>query len=106
MDSEADRLNDSVAHEVLCCAFEVGNRYRLGQLTQVRDDLLRSSSRVQDRQITQVNRQMGNRRFSVLIQERITVGNGRCLTVYAPVISWDLDPTYGAPGDHADNDIA
>lgn len=51
----------------------------LGQLIRVHDDPFDSSDRMLYGQITQINRQMGKLCFSILIQESVTVEDGRTL---------------------------
>ncbi len=59
----------------------------LGQLIRVHDDPFDSSYRVLDGQITQINRQMGMLRFSILIQESVTVETGRTFPTHFTVVS-------------------
>lgn len=61
----------------------------LGQRIGIHDDSYESSYRVSGGQIVQVNRTMGPRRFSILIQERVTVDDGRHLPNHFTVTFWD-----------------
>jgi hypothetical protein len=59
----------------------------LRQLIRVHDDPFDSSYRVLDGQITHINRQMGTPRFSILIQERAAVEDGRALPARFTVVA-------------------
>lgn len=59
----------------------------LGQLLHFPDDPFDSSYRVLDGQITQITRQMGKLRFSILIQESVTVEDGRTFPAHFTDVS-------------------
>jgi hypothetical protein len=63
-----------------------------GQIVQMHGDRFSSSYRVQHGQISQVNRTMGPMRFSIHIQERVTLGDGRSLPTHFTVVYWRGDP--------------
>lgn len=63
----------------------------LGQLIRVNDDRYDSSYRVRDGRITQVSRRIGGTRFSILIQDRVTAGDGRILPAQFTVAYWSVE---------------
>jgi hypothetical protein len=67
-----------------------GHPYR--RLLQMHGDRFSSSYRVQHGQISQVNRTMGPMRFSIHIQARVTLGDGRSLPNHFTVVYWRGDP--------------
>ena len=60
----------------------------LGQFIVVANDRLDSSYRVQSAEISQVNRTMGQMRFSIQIQERLAAPDGRTLPSHFTVFYW------------------
>jgi hypothetical protein len=65
------------------------DRHPLGLLVMLRGDPLSSSYRVQDRQVTQINRHHPGGRFSIVIQARMTAPDGRGLPTQFAVCHWD-----------------
>lgn len=61
--------------------------YPPGQLIRFHDDPFDSSYRVLDRQISQIKRQTGKLRFSIVTQESVTVEDGRTLPARFTVVS-------------------
>lgn len=65
----------------------------LGTLIKLRGDPLSSSYRVRDGQVTQINRHVGNGRFSIVIQARRTAprghADGRGVPTQFAVCHWD-----------------
>jgi hypothetical protein len=80
--------------------YEAGDgRYRLGfegetsdprgRLVRFYDDPMGSSYRVREGRIVQVNRQMGETRFSINVLEHVQTTDGRLLPTYFIVAYWD-----------------
>ena len=63
----------------------------LGQFIVVANDRLDSSYRVQGAEISQVNRTMGQMRFSIQIQERLATADGRILPSHFTVFYWSVE---------------
>lgn len=63
----------------------------LGRLVRVKDDGMDSSYRIQGGHISQINREVGGTRFSIHIQERTFIGDGRALPVHFCATYWDTE---------------
>lgn len=68
---------------------EEGDGFPLGSLITVHDDPFRSSYRLRDGRISQVNRHMGPTRFSINIHEHTVLPDGRTLPTIFTVAFWD-----------------
>lgn len=63
----------------------------LGRLVRVDDDGMGSSYRIQGGHISQIYRKVGGKRFSIHIQERTFIGDGRALPVHFCATYWDIE---------------
>lgn len=63
----------------------------LGNLIRVEDDGMDSTYRIQSGQIQQIERSVGERRFSVNIQERKHIPDGRVLPAHFCAVHWECD---------------
>ena len=63
----------------------------LGQLVVFQDDPFKSSYRVKDGSVVQINRQMGTTKFTIFIQEHISLEGDRKLPRQFTVAFWDTE---------------
>ena len=63
----------------------------LGQLVIFQDDPFKSSYRIKDGSVVQINRQMGTTKFTIYIQEHISVEGDRKLPRQFTVAFWDTE---------------
>ncbi len=63
----------------------------LGQLVVFQDDPFRSSYRIKDGSVVQINRQMGTTKFTIYIQEHVSVEGGGKLPRQFTVAFWDTE---------------
>jgi hypothetical protein len=85
----AHRMDGSAARNTPCAFADADEHYPLGRLIHVLNDELHSSYRIRDRQIMVVNRNMGERRFTITMQENRTNAEGKYLPVSYTVTTWD-----------------
>lgn len=64
-------------------------QYPLGRLVEMHDDPFDSSYRILHQRIGQVNRRMGDTRFSITIQSHVEVANDQTLPCTFTVTFWD-----------------
>jgi hypothetical protein len=82
---------DSTSHLKTPCAFAVSDeQHPLGREVRVLNDELHSSYRILDRQISVVNRTMGDRRFTIAMLENKTNAEGKFLPASYVVNYWDI----------------
>jgi hypothetical protein len=66
------------------------DEHPLGRRVEL-DDPLSSSFRVRDGQLTEITRSHGNRRFTIVIQDRVAAPDGRSVSTSFTVSYWDTD---------------
>jgi hypothetical protein len=84
------RLDNSAALDSPCAFLDDNKDHPLGRAIRVLDDEFHSSYRVRDRQITVVNRQMKDSRFTITVTENRLNAEKKYLPVSYVVNSWDL----------------
>jgi hypothetical protein len=86
------RLDDgSPAHETPCAFADNVEHHPMGRAIRVLNDELHSSYRIRDRQITEVNREMKDRRFTISVLDNKPNAEGKFLSANFVVNYWSLE---------------
>ncbi len=72
-------------------SLDENTEHPLGQLIIFQDDPFKSSYRIKEGSVVQINRQMGTMRFTIYVQELINVEGSRTLTGQFTVAFWDTE---------------
>lgn len=72
-------------------SLDENTEHPLGQLILFQDDPFQSSYRIKDGSVVQINRQMGTTRFTIHIQEHVSVEGDRRLSKQFTVVFWDTE---------------
>ncbi|GIW81957.1 MAG: hypothetical protein KatS3mg105_3764 [Gemmatales bacterium] len=83
------RLSRPASRNTPCAFADEQQDHPLGRAIVVLNDELHSSYRIKDRQIVEVNRTMGNRRFTITVLENKKNDEGRFLPAHYIVSYWD-----------------
>lgn len=84
------RIDNSAIKKTPCAFADQDADHPLGRAVRVLSDEFHSSYRVRDRQISVVNRQMGDVRFTISVQENRFNAEGKYLPASYVVNTWDM----------------
>jgi hypothetical protein len=84
------RIDNSASLDTPCAFLDNDTTHPLGRAIRVLNDELHSSYRIRDRQITVVNRQMQDARFTIVVTENRLNEEHRYLPAHFVVNTWDV----------------
>jgi hypothetical protein len=85
------RLDDNTPHDTPCAFADDVEQHPMGRAIRVLNDELHSGYRIRDKQITEVNRTMKDRRFTISVLENRPNAEGKFLSAAFVVNYWNLE---------------